>query len=430
MSPHRPNLAPPRGFTLVEMLVGVLVSAIIIAGSITLLVNQQQAYQNTSNDRAGQEAARVALGAIGDALRRAGYGIHPSVTFDFGNIPQITVEFASPGTVAYNGKDCPTAVSCRDSVAGSDQIAFYARDPYFVRALAAAPTATQLVVAGGLRTPLYQGQVLAVACMSCGKRFAYVTVGSTVAANPSAPTAAIPLAAAAGAGYDFPGQNAALTDPCFGANVATATSTPDVFSQSSKVFKVDRYRFYVDHQYVDPDTGQKRPYLMLDQGLVDASGRILTPVAPDVDDLQFAYVLPDSGVPLVGATPSQSVNNDASGIDLTVAPPLYGDSRASASRVTQSPANIRAVRVSVVVRSPETDITLPAKALTSTYLPAAGNRPEIPSDPNNPAASPDPYHWRALFETTVSLPNMASRLLYCGDYFVGSGAAGPNVGGG
>lgn len=429
MTTPRPISALRRGFTLVEMLVGVLVSAIVVAGSITLLVNQQQAYQNTANDRAGQEAARVALGAIGDALARAGYGIHPSVTFDFGTIPQVTIEFASTGTVAFNSPDCAAPVTCRDSTAGSDQIAFYARDPYFVRALAQAPTTGQLVVAGGLRTPLYQGQVLAVACMSCGKRFAYVTVGQPVAAAPAAATTTIPLLAAAGGGFDFPTQNSALTDACFGANLATATSTPDVFSQASKVFKVDRYRFYTT-RYLDPDSGQMRPFLMLDQGLVDANGPILTPVAPDVDDLQFAYVLPTSGVPLVGATPGVSVNNDASGIDLTVQPPLYGSSRADPSRVTQSPANIRAVRVSVVVRSPETDITLPAKALTSTYLPAAGNRPEIPSDPGNPAAFPDPWHWRALFETTVIVPNMASRLLYCGDYFVGSGAPGPNVGGG
>ena len=434
MRPDRPTPVWRRGFmpgfTLIEMMVGVAVSAIIVAGSISLLISQQQAYQNTSNDRAGQEAARVALGAIGDALSRAGYGIHPSVTFDFGTIPQVTIEFASTGTVAFTGKDCATAVTCRDSTAGSDQIAFYARDPYFVRALAQAPTSTQLVIAGGLKAALYQGQVLAVACMSCGKRWAYVSVGATVPANTALATTIIPLAAAAGAGYDFPGQNAALTDPCFGANLAAANSPPDVFSLASKVFKVDRYRFYVDHQYIDPDTGLPRPYLMLDQGLTDANGPILTPVAPDVDDIQFAYVLPTSAVPLVGATSGTAVTNDPAGIDLNVQPPVYGDSRASPSRVTQSPANIRAVRVSVVVRSPETDITLPVKALATTYLPAAGNRPEIPSDPGSPAAFPDPYHWRALFETTVNVPNMASRLLYCGDYYVGTGVPGANVGGG
>ncbi len=422
---RRPLAALHRGFTLVEMIVGVLVSSIIIAGSITLLVNQQQAYQNTSNDRAGQEVARVALGAIGEALDRAGYGIHPSVAFDFGNIAAMTIEFTSPGTVAFNtGKP-----GCSDSTTGSDQIAFYARDPYFVRALAAAPTTSQLVVAGNLKTPLYQGQVLAVACMSCGKRWAYVTVGGTVAPSPSAATTAIPLEAASGGGLDFPHQNGALSDACFGANLATATSTPDVFSQATKVFKVDRYRFFRG-QYPDPDNGQLRPYLMLDQGLTDGTGPILTPVAPDIDDLQFAYVLPDSAIPLVGATESQAIASGPNGIDLTVPPPLYGDSRASPSRVTQSPANIRAVRVSVVVRSPETDITLPLKALTSTYLPKAGNRPEIASNPADPAAAPDPYHWRALFETTVNLPNMGSRLLYCGDYWVGSGSGGANVGGG
>ncbi len=356
MSPHL--LAPRRGFTLVEMMVGILVSTIIIAGSITLLVNQQQAYQNTSNDRAGQEAARVALGAIGEALGRAGYGIHPSVTFDFGDIPNMTIEFTSAGTVTFSGRDCTPPVGCRDKADASDEIAFYTRDPYFVRALAAAPTASQLVVAGNLKTPLYQGQVLAVACMSCGKRWAYVTVAGTVEPDAAATTTTIPLEVSGG-GLDFPHQNGALADTCFGANLATATSTPEVFSRATKIFKVDRYRFYVTHQFVDPDSRQIRPYLMLDQGLVDAHGQILTPVAPDIDDLQFAYVLPDSAVPLVGATESQAIASGPGGIDLTVSPPLYGDTRSSPSRVTQSPANIRAVRVSVVVRSPETDITLP-----------------------------------------------------------------------
>ncbi len=431
----RPRPSPSmsrRGFTLIEMMVGLAVSAVIVAGSITLLINQQQAYQNTSNDRAGQEAARQALGAIGDALRRAGYGIHPSVAFDFGTIPNVNFDYVSPSFAAFRST-CATPVSCRDSTVGSDEIAFYTRDPYFVRALYAAPTTSQITITGGLKAPLYKGQVLAVACGgACGKRWAYVTVGQTVPADPSgtAVSTSIPLDPAAGAGFDFPRQNAALTDVCFGAAVWT-DNLPTSYALASKVFKVDRFRFYVA-RFLDPDSKQLRPYLMLDQGLTDATGPILSPVAPDVDDLQFSFVFPNAPSPanqLVGATPGVAIASGASGIDLSVVPPTYLDARANAARATQSPANIRAVKVSLVVRSPEADVTLPGKALTNTYLPAAGNRSEMPSNPGNAAAFPDPYHWRALFEATFDLLNMESRALYCGDYFDGSNP-GVNVGGG
>jgi type IV pilus assembly protein PilW len=398
---------------------------------MALLINQQQAYQNTSADRAAQESARQALGAIGSALRRAGYGVHPSVAFDFGTIPNAVLDSVSSAFVAVQGRDCATPVACRDRTDGPDQIAFYARDPYFARALFAPPTATQLTITGGLSTPLLPGQVLAVACGgACGKRWAYVTVGQIVPANPAAASTVIPLASAVGGGLDFPTQNAALADACFGGALWTDGTLPS-YALASKVFKVDRFRFYVQ-QFPDPDTNQMRPYLMLDQGLSDATGPIQTPVAPDVEDLQFAYVIPNAPNPanrVVGATSGTAVSSGGSGIDLATAPPTFNDARANASRATQSPANIRAVKVSVVVRSPEGDLTLPGKALTSTFLPQAGNRPEMPSDPANPAAFPDPYHWRALFENTYDLLNMESRALFCGDYFDGSNP-GANVGGG
>jgi type IV pilus assembly protein PilW len=423
-----------RGFTLVEMMVGLVVSAVVVGGSIALAISQQKAYLNTSNDRAAQEAARQALVAIGDSLRRAGYGMHPSVALDFGTVPNAVIEYVSTSFAAVGSTSCDPGsgpVACRDRTDGSDEIAFYARDPYFVRALNAQPAASQLTVTGGLTTPLLPGQVLAVACGgACGKRWAYVTVGQTVPANPAAASTAIPLVPAAGGGFDFPRQNAALADTCFGAAVWTDGS-PITYALASKVFKVDFYRFYVA-RFPDPDSGDLRPYLMLDQGLSDGNGPILLPVAPDVDDLQFAYVFPNSPNPanrLVGATPGTRLSNGATAIDLNTTPPTFNDARANAARATQSPANIRAVKVSVVVRSPETDLTLPARAPLTASLPAAGNRPETPFAPGNPGAFPDAYHSRALFEATYDLLNLESRALFCGDYFDGSNP-GVNVGGG
>jgi type IV pilus assembly protein PilW len=437
LSPHPRS----RGFTLIEMMVGLTVSTIIIAGSITLLVNQQQAYQNSANDRAGQESARLALTAMGDALRRAGYGIHPAATFDFGDIQSVAFDSVSSTLVKFLGRDCPTNVACRDNVdppAGSDQIAFYSRDPYFVRALFSQPTATQIVVAGNLTSPLLKGQVLAVSCGgSCGKQWAYVMVDHTTSGTSSGSAITTIFLQASGNGLDFPYQNNALTNTCYGGYVwdgklDTNTGLPvnqAAFALSSKVFKVDRYRFYVA-RFVDPDNNQLRPYLMLDQGLTDNRGAVTVPVAADIDDIQFTYIFPNAPAAAnlaIGDT--GLVANGPTGIDLTVSPPLLADTRNSFARQNQSPANIRAVKMSVVVRSPETDITLPKKALSSTYLPAAGNHGEVASDPRNPTTYPDPYHWRALFEETVEVPNMDVRALFCGDYSNGV-QTGLNLGGG
>jgi type IV pilus assembly protein PilW len=431
------------GFTLIEMMVGLTVSAIIIAGSITLMVNQQQAYQNSANDRAGQESARLALNAMGDALRRAGYGIHPAATFDFGTIRTVTFDSVSGVPVQFLGRDCPTDVACRDNadaLSGSDQIAFHARDPYFVRALFAPPTATQIVVAGTLSSPLLKGQLLAVACGgACGKRWAYVMVDRTTSGTSGGAAITNIFLQTGGTGLDFPYQNSALTDTCYGSHLwdgvlDAATGLPvnqNAFALSSKVFKVDRYRFYVA-RFLDPDNNQQRPYLMLNQGLSDDQGPITVPVAADIEAVQFTYIFPNAPVvanQIIGGTPPTAIANGPTGIDLTVSPPLLADTRNSLARQSQSPANIRAVKMSVVVRSPETDITLPSKALTSTYLPAAGNRAEIPSVPTSPTTFPDPYHWRALFEETVELANMDARALFCGDYSNGV-QAGLNLGGG
>ncbi len=84
-------------------------------------------------------------------------------------------------------------------------------------------------------------------------------------------------------------------------------------------FKVDRYRYHV--VAVDDDgtveawgTAGARPYLMLDQGLSDADGNAIDRViAPDVEDLQVAYVYPlaPSGAQVLGATGAAVTANTA-----------------------------------------------------------------------------------------------------------------------
>ncbi len=421
----------PRGFTLVEMLVSLVIVAFMAAAAMALMGQQQRAFQNTSAERALQETARAALTEMGQNLRRAGFGIEPYFAFDFGplNITTTTPAIVSQGYL------CATPVSCRDGTNGTDEIVFHARDPGFGRSLASAPTTATLTIAGGLQSPLYQGQILQVMCSGAAD-WAYVTVGAIAPANwvpPAAPPATTTITLAAGvAGNPFPYQNGKLTTACF---VASPVA-------EMRVLKVDRFRYYVA-RFADADapgpctpTSGCRPYLMLDRGLTDAGGNPLQePVAPDVEDLQVAYVFPNAtgGPVTVGATLGTPIANGATGIDLSAPPPVFNDPDDAATRNNRSPANIRAVRLTVVTRTPGADIALRNLTVntgqqSSVDTVAGGNL--VPGSGNRGDWAGDSYHHRLRVETTEATRNLDTRVPYYPTYSINNGADGLNVGGG
>lgn len=377
--------APARGYTLIELVVSLGITAILTAGAMAILTQQQRALQNTSSDRALQETARTALGELGVSLRRAGFGMEPWRAFDF------DIYQCAGG-----------AVACRDSITGSDEIVFHARDPGFKAELAAAPSSAEVIIVGGLQMPLFPGQILQVMCGSASD-WAYVTVGQRVAANwvpPAAPPAStrIPLAADTGT---FPNESGRIS--AMGSCFQAATG-------SVRVYRVDRFRYYVAF-FADPDSGtvNGRPYLMLDRGLLEDDGTPrLEPVAPDVEDIQLEYVFVDPvtrAARTVGDAPGTRLASAPAGIDLAAAPPAYDARSNDASRSTNHPANIRAVRVHAVARSAGPDITKEATILQLNYaegpvLPAAANRPSVPGESR---------HVRIRVETTEATRNLEAR---------------------
>jgi type IV pilus assembly protein PilW len=411
-----------RGFTLVELLVAVAVSVLVVAGAIGLLVAQQRVFRTTTADRAVQETGRIALEEVTTNLRLAGYGIDPAYAFDFGPVPVVRQERAPPGSVASAAStfaSC-TDVTCRDSVTGADEIVFRYRNPFFVHALAQAPASTtSITLAGPLANPIFQGQILQVMCFAGDMVWAYVTVGATVAAT-DADTVTVQLAT--GNGNQFPFQNDFLTNSCFTA-VAPRGADAVTFSNASKVYKVDQFRYYVARYdaagaIVTDVAADARPFLMLDQGLVDGGTAIRSVVSPDVEDLQFAYVFPNSPAAanqLVGATANTSVTGDDIDVNPDIGPPAFSDAGNAATRATQHPANIGAVAVSLVARMPQGD-----DAVFDSLIPAARNRPSL--------AGPVGYR-RQLFETTTATRNLAARGPYFPSYSTSSTDR-LNVGGG
>jgi hypothetical protein len=331
-------------------------------------------------------------------------------------------------TISYPGYRCAAGPRCRDSVdaSASDEIVFHSRDPMFSR-VATAVTTSAVTVLGELKEPMYAGQILQVSCMGGNQLRAYVTVGQDVPApvapavsNPAVPvTIQLEPGAASGLVPVFALENATLADGCFS---LTGGLSPIVT-------RVDRSRYYVDWYAEDgstvaPQTPGARPYLMLDQGLAGASPGPI-PMAADVEDLQLAYLYPPAvaggPVRVVGVAAGTNIADEPFAVASdtgSILPPGYEDEPDAASRTTGHPANIIGVRISVVVRSAEPDISR-ITTLDRT-VPAAGNRPAFLGQPN---------YRRSLFETTVHLPNLQTASF---TYPIVNAAGGPgyNLGGG
>lgn len=425
-------LPAPRGYTLVELIIGVVAASFVVAGAVSLLIGQQRRFQTSAADRGLQETARTALAEITGNLRLAGYGVDPPLAFDFGPAASLRMSQApliTGATVATPGYRCDAgAVRCRDRIDGPDELVFYSRDPYFGHQ-ATAVSESSLTIAGPLNVPLYKGQILLVMAEPSAATglWAYVTVNDVVPAAPAAATVTIPLAAAAGDPLDFPTQNQALANASF--------SKP-----GAMVAKIDRYRYFIRN--VDAAGNEQpfltdftTPFLMLDQGLSDADGERLTPIAPDVEDLQLAYQFPNAATPALqlvgGADPNllavgqtgggAAISADSNGIDLAPASgsPGYGmriSIPPTATQANQHPGNIRAVQVAIVVRQATPDITV-----QDAVVPGSLNRPDIAGRPG---------YRRLRMQTTVPVPNMDARSPLFITYSQNAGADGINVGGG
>jgi type IV pilus assembly protein PilW len=405
-----------RGFTLVELLVAMGIAAVVCAGALALLSSQQRAFRSSAGDRALQEAARTGLSELATNLRRVGYGIEPWLAIDVGPVANAPPSW--PGGAPINSAGYPggppgtappactpvVAVTDRDSIAGSDEIVFHARDPGFSRKLAAAPSASTLTLDAPLGSPLYQGQILQLMCGGAAM-WVYVTVGSF--ADKGATQVQLQTDCATG----FPYQQDLLSAGCFAAGYANA-----------RVFKIDRFHYYVARYADSALQGGQRPYLMLDRGLWKDGAPLVEPVAPDVEDLQVGYVFPRSTVQQLVGAPSGAarLSNAAASIDLGSAPPAYTDNSAAASRATNHPANIRGIRVSVVARTRSPDLGLTADEFKK--IPEAGNRPAVPNG--------DPGYRRIVVEETEAVRNLDSRGPFFPAYSTNGGADGLNVGGG
>ena len=372
----------PRGFTLLELMVGATMSLLVIGAVTAAFLSQNRAFVALDLNRIAADAARDAFLEMEPSVRRAGFGLDPRYAFDF----------------AYYA--CPAA-NCRDSITGPDNIVFYARNPNYTYTLngATAPDGTvcanaqgcvtgnaynvTITNAGGVYTatpnlgtgafrPLLQGQVLQFICPAA-QAVTMATLASTPAQTGTPNLSLVPTPAA------LPASNDPTKANGFGAN--------GCFVQPGVIMVlVDRF-----HYLVQAYAGV--PWLVLDTGTdLDGSGVVdvadYMPIAPGVEDVQFAYVMNINAptVPSGAAPPSPTPGKGpdaptAGGVnagnwvmadyftgagatatgtqeqpDATLANmPQYSTSLVDPLRFNITAANIRGVRLTVNLRSLQTD---------------------------------------------------------------------------
>jgi type IV pilus assembly protein PilW len=383
-----------RGFTLVEVMVSCTVSLIAVAAASQALIGQYSALHSRDISRQANGSAREATQFLDSTLRMTGFGIDPRWAIDF----------------TYRCANQP----CRDSTTGPDELVVVSRDPRYrylaqgegacvdpagcffgnawpITAATTGPASLTVTLQPG--TSLEAGRVVLAMCAG-GQNPVMLTLATAVSLPSTSPAGSVVL-------------NQFSADPTLGPYNATGSLLTCHGQPGAAMFLVDRARFFVQNL-------NGTPWLMLDTGRdLDGDGVLppadqddLIPVAKNVVDMQVAYALdpcagyaagPDSdGDWMIGNAKNRReeplmVTNPAA--------PTYGTASNDPSRcATLSPANVRALRVSLRLQSDKPD-TSRGGGWTGDVL----NNPE-----NRPGTLNVPGHRLFSTQVDVTLRNMTS----------------------
>lgn len=397
---HRPSA---RGVTLVELLVAIGVLGIVLASITGAVLSQRKVAASVELGREMLDNGREALLELEKGLRMAAFGVDPRAAFDFAHFRCDENDLIT----GVNGRQM-----CRDRRNGPDRLSFLARDPRYRidpmgtngcdmdqgcptgqawhltdRELTSPPSIT-VDARKGQR--FLAGRVLLVTC-STVSQFSMVTVKTTTEAE----------------------EDGALRIPVYDAHATDPTREnalgPACFASRPTVFAIDRWHYEIrDYDGM--------PWLVLDPGLdLDGDGSDplaevdlddVLPIAPGIEDLQLAYILAD---PLGETSPDSDENGvvgddpaaEAEEPDPSLNAPEYRTAANHETRRNLHPANIRAVRVSLVARS-----LRPDRGRLGDPIPPAEN-----AQRDSEEEVTDEFR-RALLTTTVATRNMGSRGMF------------------
>ncbi|HET9157716.1 MAG TPA: prepilin-type N-terminal cleavage/methylation domain-containing protein, partial [Myxococcaceae bacterium] len=342
--------APRKGFTLVEVLVATTVSMVAVAAASQALITQYTALQGRDLSRQANGSAREATQFLDTTLRMTGFGVDPRYAID----------------LMYR---CTTQ-PCRDSATGPDELVVVSRDPrYRYQAqgegtcgnpagclsgdawpiTAATTNPPSLTVTFQPGNAVEAGRVVLAMCAG-GQNPVMLTLAAPVGLSSANPAGSVVI-------------NRFSTDTTLGPYNAVGSLLTCHGQPGAALFLIDRSRFFVQNL-------NGTPWLMLDTGRdLDGDGVLppadqddLIPVAKNVVDMQVAYALdPCGGVPAGPDYDGDWVIGDSKGhqeepLRVTVpAAPTYATASNDPARCTLSPANVRAIRVSLRLQSDRVD---------------------------------------------------------------------------
>lgn len=374
----------PRGFTLIEMMVGLAVTTIILLSVAASFTAVQGSYQAETRIKSSTEGARTALGFIEKQLKLAGYGIDPRFTFDMDgtNVPsnlKNNYEFS----VGANG-EWPRVVT--------DDLAYRFRDPSYLKRGSLSGTTISLESppvdqTGKFGVPLKAGQALMVSCIG-GQEYVVVRVRAAVTADATAAEVTAPVT-------PFP-----TSKP--GCLALTGVQTPYVMlihERRLRVVDVDGTPYLVAFRNFDPTAGNTE----------------YDPIAEGVENFQVSYVMarPSPSSAFAGMDPPDKLGNGnwilgdfpgEPGPDFGAAPvPTYRLPYDDISRYSPHPANVRVIRMSVGMRSAQPEPNA-RRAFEERDV-------EDALVTTSPGAPPDGYY-RTVMNSAVRIPNMLSRSMF------------------
>jgi type IV pilus assembly protein PilW len=389
-----PRTSTPRGFTLLELLVGAVTTSIILSAVAVSVMGVQASYQTESRIKVAVEGMRTATNFIEQRVRMAGYGVDPRMAFDFGSA-------VLPATTKSNhviplGAGIPTAIT--------DDLAFRYRDPAWMRR-GTYSGGIQLESGSTFGMNFPGNQRFIVSCVG-GAKYLVVTAG------------------AGGVSKD------ASTVSNLTVDAKLSTTLPDD-SCLEKTGESAPYVLLLHEMRIRIVPLDGRPFLMAFQSLDTLDPASGVPLMADVESFQVAYVMnrpPPTGInssltPVDSSSPVANwVLGDVGSADVdrfpdpaTLPQPLYRLPYEDRARYNRHPANIRAVRVSIGVRS--------------TSPEPNGRRAFARVDLEDSAeASPADGYYRTNMSTTVRVPNLLSRSAF--NPPVGDPTSGLNVWGG
>jgi type IV pilus assembly protein PilW len=409
-----------RGFTLIEAVISMAVSAIVLAGAIVAANAQTRAFHEGQRLRTAQASSRDALVLLERTVPLAGYGMDPALAIDFQwYTPAMGLCPAEMGT-------CP-----RDATNNTDELVFYARNPDYWVAPVGTPsppapkgkawmlssiTATDVHLDAHQGDQFLPGQILQAVCPGT-LNYAYFTVKTAVGPLASDTAATEVDLVTVDTANPFKRQDVAVT-------LAMGTAC--------RVFQIDRYRLHV--KPVALGNNRYDSFLVLDDGV---HPEVL--LVEGVEAFQVAYVFVNPAVGMVGAAANTPINFVTANADQTVSgtgaeriaktnfpgnAPQTGQttyspssfllySYTNAARQSIHQANIRALQIGMIVRSPEPDSSSLANiAVGDTFeiLNQHGIPNWVKNQPKTSLHGSDGFQ-RVQVETTINLPNMLVRSL-------------------